>query len=49
LALAGGITRDYKIKSKEVRIIDITKEFSFEVKAKTLKHEDYFFDNQIVE
>jgi hypothetical protein len=49
LVLAGGITKDYKSKSKEVRIIDITTESSFEVRARTLTHKDYFFDNQLVE
>lgn len=49
LVLAGGISRDWSTKSREVRIIEIRADGSIVVKAELLTHEDYFFDNQLVE
>lgn len=45
LVLAGGISRDWSTKSREVRIIEIRADGSIVVIADTLTHEDYFFDN----
>jgi hypothetical protein len=45
LVLAGGISRDWSTKSREVRIIEIIADGSIVVKAELLTHEDYFFDN----
>ena len=45
LVLAGGISRDWSTKSREVRIIEIRADGSIVVKAELLTHEDYFFDN----
>jgi len=45
LVLAGGISQDWKRKSKKVRIIEIRADGSIVTIAESLKHEDYFFDN----
>lgn len=45
LVLAGGISQDWKRKSKEVRIIEIRADGSIVTITESLKHEDYFFDN----